>query len=588
MSTPPGWEPRPGPTRGDPARRAPRGPASLARDDAKPRRQGERGGSPAGGRGWEEGPSFTPGRAPSPRDGGPNGPRPQRGGPGRPAQKADGYERRGPRADDFGGRPRSSGEGRVVDRGGPASDLLGFDGFRSGGPARWLGRMPTWSAMLLLAVGTVLGIIVTLVAGQEPGGLLGFFIIVGAVAAALCIRRGKVYLLFPAPALAFFVAAVVTGKVHDAKLGSSTAGLASGFTQWIAGMFFPAVVATIIVVLIGGGRWLLGRQLISGQSPLTAGGRPAAGNPRPGPRDRRPAVDSWAADNSFDNPVPRTSPTGPTPRQSGTGPAPRQAGTGPTPRQGGTGPAPRQGGTGPAPVRAEPAQLPGRAGPAQPPSRATPPGRAAPPTATARPARPVTPALTATRGVTPASRPIPQRDLARARTARAVRLPSPATAPPAPPGTPAQTRAPRARPAANPQRAGPSANCGRMKAHRLRRLLRPMTRIAQRRAASKFPTSALPAIIVRVLRVIDVQNSHDNETGTDFPGQNGHGKAHATRSQQCVHPKTPRSTLAAQPQRATRTSDGKTPAKRPEQCQSVLEAAGIGPALQPRSGPLVA
>ena len=401
-----------------------------------------------------------------------------------------------------------------MDRGGSESDVLGFDGFRSGGPARWLGRMPTWSAMLLLAVGTAVGIIVTLVAGQEPGGLLGFFIIVGTIAAALCIRRGKVYLLFPAPALAFFVAAVVTGKVHDAKLGSSTAGLASGFTQWVAGMFFPAVVATIIVVLIGGGRWLLGGQLISGQSPLTAGGRPAAGNPRPGPRDRRPAVDSWADDNSFDsfdNPVPRTSPTGPTPRQGGTGPTPRPSGTGPKPRQGGTGPAPQQGnaprpgGTGPVPVqagparvpgRADPAQPPARAEPAQPPSRATPPGRAAPPTATARPVPPVTPARTATRGATPAFRPIPQRDLARARMARAVRLPSPATAPPAPPGTPAKTRAPSARPAASPQRAGPSANGGHLKAHRLRRLLRTMTRIAQRRADSKFRTRALPAIIV--------------------------------------------------------------------------------------------
>ena len=320
--------------------------------------QGGRGGSPAGGRGWEEGPSFTPGRAPAPRDGGPNGPRPQRGGPGRPAQKADGYDRRGPRSDDFaGGLPVWRGPGggprrvrevtcSVSTASGPAARPAGLAGCRRG---------PRCSCS---SVGTALGIIVTLVAGQEPGGLLGFFIIVGTIAAALCIRRGKVYLIFPAPALAFFVAAVVTGKVHDAKLGSSTAGLASGFTQWVAGMFFPAVVATIIVVLIGGGRWLLGRQLISGQSPLTAGGRPAAGNPRPGPRDRRPAVDSWVDDNSFDsfdNPVPRTSPTGPTPRQGGTGPTPRPGGTGPTPRQGGTGPAPQQGnaprpgGTGPAP-----------------------------------------------------------------------------------------------------------------------------------------------------------------------------------------------------------------------------------------------
>jgi hypothetical protein len=209
-----------------------------------------------------------------------------------------------------------------VDRDGPGGGKISSDGHLSGGPARWLGRLPTWTAMLLLVAGTALGVIVTLVAGQEPGGLLGFFIIVGAIAATLCIRRGRVYLLFPAPALAFFVAAIVTGKVHDAKLGSSTAGLGAGFTQWVAGIFFPAVVATIIVLLVGGGRWLLGRQLISGQSPLSAG-QPAPGRPRPVPRDR--GVDSWAADNKpFDNPTSRTSQTGPTPRQ-GTGPRPGNA-----------------------------------------------------------------------------------------------------------------------------------------------------------------------------------------------------------------------------------------------------------------------
>jgi hypothetical protein len=319
MSTPPGWEPRTGPTRGDPARRAPRGPGGLARDDANPRRQGERGGTSAGGRGWEAGPGFTPGRTSGPRDGGPAGPGGPQGprGQRRPFPNADGSDRRSPRPDDFGGRPRLPGAGRAVDRGGPTGDQVGFDGYRSGGPARWLGRMPTWTSILLLFAGTVVGVIVTLVAGQEPGGLLGFFIIVGTIAAALCIRPGKVYLLFPVPALAFFLAAIVTGKVHDAKLGSSTAGLGAGFTQWVAGIFFPAVIATIIVVLIGGGRWLLGRQLISGQSPLSAG-RPAPGKPRPAPRDRRPGTDSWANDNP---PSARTSQTGPAPRQD-TGPRP--------------------------------------------------------------------------------------------------------------------------------------------------------------------------------------------------------------------------------------------------------------------------
>jgi hypothetical protein len=199
--------------------------------------------------------------------------------------------------------------------------------------------MSTRTAVLVLFAGTLLGVIFTLAAGQEPGGLLGFFIIVGTIAAALGIRRGKVYLLFPAPALAFFVAAVVTGKVHDAKLGSSTAGLGAGFTQWIAGIFFPAVVATIVVLLVGGGRWLLGRQLVMGGSPLYAG-RPAPGKGRPAPRDRRASVDSWAEDDLFDGTAPRSPRTGPTPRQ-GTGPTPGQ-GTGPAPRQGNV---PRPGGS---------------------------------------------------------------------------------------------------------------------------------------------------------------------------------------------------------------------------------------------------
>lgn len=198
----------------------------------------------------------------------------------------------------------------------------GADVLRPEGVSRMFGRMPARAAMLVLFAFTVVGVIFTLIAGQEPGGLLGFFIIVGTIAAALGIQRGKVYLLFPAPALALFVAAIITGKVHDAKLGSSTAGLGAGFTQWVAGMFFPAVVATIIVLLLGGGRWLLGRQLITGQSTLAAG-RPVPGNARPVPRDR-PAVDPWADEDPFAGPAPRPGKTGPTPRQ-GTGPRPGAA-----------------------------------------------------------------------------------------------------------------------------------------------------------------------------------------------------------------------------------------------------------------------
>jgi len=167
--------------------------------------------------------------------------------------------------------------------------------------------------MLVLAAGAVLGVIFSVLANQEPGNLLGFFVIMGSIAAVLGIQRAKVYLLFPAPALAFFVAAVLAGKVHDAKLGSSTAATGVGFTQWVAGICFPAVVATILVLLIGGGRWVLGRQVITGQSLLANGGPPprgprlALGEARPGPRPRRPARnndpdrDSWADDNPFED-----------------------------------------------------------------------------------------------------------------------------------------------------------------------------------------------------------------------------------------------------------------------------------------------
>jgi hypothetical protein len=222
--------------------------------------------------------------------------------------------------------PRSSGESRAVNGDRPLGGLgsaaqgfsgLRFDGLRPDGIARLLGTLPTWMAILVLAGGAALGVVITLIAGQEPGDLLGAFVILGSIAATLGIKRGRIYLLFPAPALTFFVAAILTGKVHDAKLGSSTAGLASGFTQWIAGIFIPAVVATILVLLIGGLRWVLGRQLITGQSPLAAG-RPAPGRTRPAPGSRNPAIDDWADDNPFADPAPRSGQTGPTPKQDHT------------------------------------------------------------------------------------------------------------------------------------------------------------------------------------------------------------------------------------------------------------------------------
>jgi hypothetical protein len=210
----------------------------------------------------------------------------------------------------FAGRARAAGEGGPADRDIPAgAPAKGIGGLQPGGLLGMAGRLRTRTAMLVVAASALIGILLSLAAGKDPGLLLGFFIIVGSIVAVLGIRRDSVYLVFPIPALTLFVSAIVVGKVHDAKLSSSTAGLGAAFLQWIASIFDPAVAATVLVALIGGGRWLLGRQLITGQSQLV-GSRTATGSARPG----RPGSDSWAGDSPFED-APRSSRTGPAPRQ---------------------------------------------------------------------------------------------------------------------------------------------------------------------------------------------------------------------------------------------------------------------------------
>jgi hypothetical protein len=160
---------------------------------------------------------------------------------------------------------------------------------------RWVGTMSTRNALLALVGGTLAGIVGTLAAGSEPGFLLGFFITLGALVGTLGVRRGAVYLFFPLPPIAFFVSGLITGKVHDSGISSTTVGLFASLPQWIADIFFPMCVATILVLLVGGIRWVLGLMVVGGQFPMS-GNRPAG--PR-GPRPRtapgpRTDIDPWA------------------------------------------------------------------------------------------------------------------------------------------------------------------------------------------------------------------------------------------------------------------------------------------------------
>src|ERR1700722_10584210 len=261
MTTQPGWEPRPGPTRGETARRAPRGAAGGWPDD--PARRRTAGPARTGGPDRTAGPDRTVGPAGSgraePRT------RDPRNGPG---WAGPGDRGRG------GPRPPREPRQRLGD---------GAPGGPGRSPLRWIGALSTRNAMLALVAGTVIGIVATLVAGAEPGFLLSFFIIVGAVVGTLGVRPGAVYLFFPLPAFAFFLGALITGKIHDSTLSSSTAGLAAGFTQWIAGIFFPMCAATILVLVIGGARWLLSRQLVGGQFTMSADRPVTSRSPRPRP-----------------------------------------------------------------------------------------------------------------------------------------------------------------------------------------------------------------------------------------------------------------------------------------------------------------
>ena len=150
--------------------------------------------------------------------------------------------------------------------------------------------MPTRGAFYVLAAAALLGVIGTLLTGREPGFVLGFCTIVGSIVAALGIRRGRLYMLIPLPALVLFIGAVITGAFHDRGVDTSTTEIGVNFLQWIANVFFAMCAATILVLVITAGRWLFSRQLVAGQFPMSAAGANAGPRPRHAPGSR-PAPD---------------------------------------------------------------------------------------------------------------------------------------------------------------------------------------------------------------------------------------------------------------------------------------------------------
>lgn len=131
------------------------------------------------------------------------------------------------------------------------------------GPApHWWGSRPGRLGVLLVIVGTLAGLLGTVLAGSEPGVVLGAGLIVGTAAGAVTVRPQASHLIIPVPALAYVVAAVLAGFIHDHAIDTSRTALAVGLTQWVAGGFLIMIAATLLAIAIAAIRWLGSRHTV--------------------------------------------------------------------------------------------------------------------------------------------------------------------------------------------------------------------------------------------------------------------------------------------------------------------------------------
>jgi hypothetical protein len=154
------------------------------------------------------------------------------------------------------GRPPGGGQGPQR----PPQEPRGYA--PGGGPAglRLGGSLSGGLGVAIVAASTALGASATMLTGKEPGSILGAFVIIGTLAAAVAVRPQAGRLILPVPALAYLVAAMVTGVIYDHSADVSKAALAINAAQWIANGFFAMVLATALAVVLVTARWILWRR----------------------------------------------------------------------------------------------------------------------------------------------------------------------------------------------------------------------------------------------------------------------------------------------------------------------------------------
>jgi hypothetical protein len=122
-------------------------------------------------------------------------------------------------------------------------------------PQRW-GSLPADRGFVILVSAVAIGALGTVFAGAAPGVLLGIFLVAGSVAAAFAVLLRRAYLIIPVPAVAYVVAACVTGLIHDRSVDTSHTALAVGAAEWIATGFLWMASSTILVIVIAMARWI--------------------------------------------------------------------------------------------------------------------------------------------------------------------------------------------------------------------------------------------------------------------------------------------------------------------------------------------
>jgi len=142
---------------------------------------------------------------------------------------------------------------------------------------RW-GALPSRRGIVLVIGGAVTGTVITVLAGGEPGFVLGFFLVIATAAASFAVEPRAVYRIVPVPALAYLAGAIIAGLIHDSAADNTRTGLAISAAQWAARGFLAMTVATVLVILVGIARWVrLWRRYGTVSSPSAFGARGAAG-----------------------------------------------------------------------------------------------------------------------------------------------------------------------------------------------------------------------------------------------------------------------------------------------------------------------